>query len=207
MKENNRRKKIIWLILAGILLSIALGLFIWNRTDLVHGKPVLTVEIPQKLRASSDESFTLDVRISHLGEALYPAASMSIRFDSSCLEFLGPEEGHVFVMGDMNAAGQARKLPEWSCNAEVCNQTGQINLMYLDLTGGKYAFSKKLLPEDRNDHVVVRLRFRLRGSVRAGDVYELEIEDAVFAASNERDSLAMTRDTLKTKNGKIVIGE
>ena len=34
--------------------------------------------------------------------------------------------------------------------------------MYLDMTGGKNAFSKDLLAEDNN--VVLRLKFRLRGS-------------------------------------------
>jgi hypothetical protein len=77
--------------------------------------------------------------------------------------------------------------------------------MYLDLTGGKHAFSKGLLAED--DNVVLRLRFRLKGSVRPGDVMDLILDDAVFAASNENDSLAMNRNTLKARNGKIVIGE
>ena len=77
--------------------------------------------------------------------------------------------------------------------------------MYLDMTGGKNAFTKELLAEDYN--VVLRLKFRLRGSVRVGDVLDLIVEDAVFAASDETQSLAMTTDTLKVKNGKIVVGE
>ena len=77
--------------------------------------------------------------------------------------------------------------------------------MYLDLTGGKHAFSKNLLAE--KDHVVLRLHFRLKGSVRAGDVMDLIVEDAVFAASDENESLAMTRNTLRVRNGKLVIGE
>ena len=77
--------------------------------------------------------------------------------------------------------------------------------MYLDLTGGKHAFSKNLLAEE--DNVVLRLRFRLKGSVRTGDVMDLVVEDAVFAASDETLSLAMTRDTLRVRNGKLVIGE
>lgn len=85
------------------------------------------------------------------------------------------------------------------------NDTGRINIMYLDMTGGKNAFSKELLADDYN--VVLRLKFRLRGSVRAGDVLDLIVEDAVFAASDEAQSLAMTTDTLKTKNGRLVIGE
>ena len=77
--------------------------------------------------------------------------------------------------------------------------------MYLDMTGGRNAFSRDLLAEDHN--VVLRLKFRLRGSIRAGDVLDLILEDAVFAASDEQDSLAMATGSLKTKNGKLVIGE
>lgn len=57
------------------------------------------------------------------------------------------------------------------------------------------------------DNVVLRLKFRLRGSVRPGDVMDLIVEDAVFAASDERQSLAMTTNTLQIQNGKLVIGE
>ena len=205
--EQSQKKKYKWLIT--LLIGIVIGgcIYLKDHSDDRSGPPILTVETPQKLSASSRETFTLDVRISDLGEVLYPAASMSIRFDSSCLEFLGLEEGNLFVLGEENAAGQARKLPDWSCNPEKCNESGWINIMYLDLTGGKYAFSKTLLPADAKEHVAVRLNFRLRGSVRAGDVYDLIIEDAVFAASDPENSLALNRDTLKIKNGKIVIGE
>ncbi|MBQ5746430.1 MAG: hypothetical protein IIV81_00690 [Clostridia bacterium] len=164
--------------------------------------PTLTVETPPKLSASRSDVFTLDVTVSSLGDTLYPAASMSISFDSSRLEFLGVEEGNVFVYAD-NTARQA--LPQWSYNTDACNKSGKINVMYLDMTGGKNAFSKELLGEDYN--VVLRLAFRLRGSVRENDVCDLIVEDAVFAALTEEASLATTTGTLKTRNGKIVIGE
>ena len=77
--------------------------------------------------------------------------------------------------------------------------------MYLDMTGGKYAFTKDLLASDGN--VLLRLQFRLRGSARSGDVLDLIVEDAVFAASDETQSLAMTTDTLKTRDGRIVVGD
>ena len=102
---------------------------------------VLTVETPQKLSASQTDTFTLDVTVSELGDALYPAMSMSLRFNPSCLEFLGIEEGNVFVTNSQ----VGRKLPQWSCNPEQCNKTGRINIMYLDLTGGKEAFTQSLL--------------------------------------------------------------
>ena len=189
-------------ILLGILVLILILSLILARCSRIGGKvPVLTVETPQKLSVSQTDTFTLNVTVSKLGDTLYPAMSMSLRFDPSCLEFLGIEEGNVFVTDSQ----VGRKLPQWSCNPEQCNKTGLINIMYLDLTGGKEAFTQSLLAEE--DNVVLRLSFRLRGSARAGDVYDLIVEDAVFAASDESQSLAMTQGTLKVKNGKIVVGD
>ena len=169
----------------------------------IPGEPTLTVETPQKLSASQTGEFTLDVTLSSLGDVRYPAMSMSIAFDSSRLEFLGVEEGNIFILSDENSSGQ--KLPNWSCNVQNSNDTGLINIMYLDMTGGRNAFTNELLADDYN--VVLRLKFRLRGSVRPGDVLDLIVEDAVFAASDETQSLAMTTDTLKVKNGRLVIGD
>ena len=127
---------------------------------------------------------------------------MSIAFDPAYLEFIGLGEGNVFVLNeDENVT---KKLPEWGCNPSQCNKSGKINIMYLDTTAGKNAFTKSLLKE--NDNVVLRLKFRLRGSASTGDVYDLVFEDAVFAASDENESLAMARDTLKVRNSKIVVG-
>ena len=197
-----QKRKIPVAILLGILVLILILSLILARCSRIGGKvPVLTVETPQKLSASQTDTFTLDVTVSELGDTLYPAMSMSLRFDPSCLEFLGIEEGNVFVTDSQ----VGRKLPQWSCNPEQCNKTGLINIMYLDLTGGKEAFTQSLLAEE--DNVVLRLSFRLRGSARAGDVFDLAVEDAVFAASDESQSLAMNHGTLKVKNGKIVVGD
>ena len=197
-------KKLPW-ILTACILSIVLILFFSdkNETAGAPSEPTLTVQTPQKLSASDTREFTLDVMITALGEAYYPAMSMSISFDASKLEFLGVQEGNVFTLSSENSTG--RQLPEWSCNVQNSNDSGCINIMYLDVTGGKCAFSKALLNEEEN--VLLRLSFRLRGSVRTGDVLDLIVEDAVFAASDETQSLAMTTGTLKTQNGRLVIGE
>ena len=197
-----------WPWIVGICVLIAAVIVLLTqcnkRSELpIPGEPTLIVETPQKLSVSQTEEFTLDVTISQLGDARYPAMSMSIAFDSSRLEFLGVEEGNIFILSDENSSGQ--KLPDWSCNVQNSNDTGLINIMYLDMTGGKNAFTKELLADDYN--VVLRLKFRLRGSARPGDVLDLIVEDAVFAASDETQSLAMTTDTLKVKNGRLVIGE
>ena len=193
-----------WYYIASIGVIAVVLAFLLVRCGGKAGKiPTLIVETPQKLSTSQTEEFLLDVTISDLGVARYPAVSMSIAFDSARLEFLGIEEGNVLVLSDENSTGQ--QLPDWSCNVQNSNDTGRINIMYLDMTGGKNAFSKELLADDYN--VVLRLKFRLRGSVRPGDVLDLIVEDAVFAASDEAQSLAMNRDTLKIKNGRLVIGE
>ena len=197
------KKRWPWIIGICVVIVAVVLLLVRCDGDSISGVPTLIVETPQKLSASQTEDFTLDVTVSALGEARYPAMSMSIAFDSSRLEFLGVEEGNIFILSDENSTGQ--QLPDWSCNVQNSNETGRINIMYLDMTGGKNAFSKELLAEDYN--VVLRLEFRLRGSVRPGDVLDLIVEDAVFAASDEAQSLAMTTDTLKVKNGRLVMGE
>ena len=197
------KKRWPWIIGACILVAVLVLLLVRCGKDSVANKPTLTVETPQKLSASQTEEFSLDVTISQLGDARYPAMSMSIAFDSSRLEFLGVEEGNIFILSDENSTGQ--QLPDWSYNVQTANETGLINIMYLDMTGGKNAFTRELLADDYN--VVLRLKFRLRGSVRPGDVLDLIVEDAVFAASDETQSLAVTTDALKVKNGRLVIGE
>ena len=203
-KTKSTKNKKIWLFIALVCVILAATVFLFLRFyEKDYDIPVLTVETPQKLSISETEEFTLDVTISDLGDVLYPAMSMSIAFDASRLEFIGVEEGNVFIYSDTSGTGQA--LPDWSCNVSKSNEIGCINIMYLDMTGGKYAFGRELLAEENN--VVLRLKFRLRGSVRVGDVLDLAVEDAVFAASDETQSLAVTAKTLITKNGKIVIGE
>ena len=201
--EKKKRKKWPWILVICLLLIAAATLYYFYFYQGDSGTPTLIVETPQKLSVSQTEDFTLDVTVSDLGDARYPAMSVSITFDSSRLEFLGVEEGNIFILSDENSAGQ--QLPDWSCNVQSSNDTGLINIMYLDMTGGRNAFTKDLLADDYN--VVLRLKFRLRGSVRPGDVIDLIVEDAVFAASDETQSLAMNRDTLKIKNGRLVIGE
>ena len=200
--EKQRKKKWLWILGACILIAV-LVLLLTRCSGSDFGVPTLIVETPQKLSATGTDEFTLDVTVSNLGEARYPAMSISISFDSSRLEFLGVEEGNIFILSDESNNGQ--QLPDWSCNVQNSNDTGRINIIYLDMTGGRNAFTQELLAKDYN--VVLRLKFRPRGSSRPGDVLDLIVEDAVFAASDETQSLAMTTGTLKTKNGRLVIGE
>lgn len=193
---------IVVLIIAGAFLFYFGGFFA-EIPNTVSGSPLLTIETPQKLNLSQAEFFTVDVTVSELGDSVYPAASFCISFDPSRLEFMGIKEGNVLIGGYED--GSVQTLPEWNCNTKKSNETGKINLMYLDLTSGKHAFRREFLAKD--DNVVFRLSFRLRGSARVGDIYDLTVEDAVFAASDEKLSLATSTSTLKVKNGRIVVGE
>ena len=204
-KKVLSKKKKIAIILSAVFLAVAvifLIIFLWGRGSLLSAVPAVTIETPDKKSASDHEPFSLELQLSALGDEVYPVASFSISFDSSKLEFLGIEEGNVMITDAQSASGY--QLPEWSVNVEHSNEVGQINLMYLDMTGGKYAFTKDALDENRN--ILLHLMFRLRGSAKSGDIYELSFDDAIFAASDEESSLASAKDTLKTNNGRIVIG-
>lgn len=203
-KKNSKKKTIIIVLL--VLLALAVpAFFLFGDGGALSLAPAVTIETPNKMSQSDRGEFTLDVTLSDLKEGeLYPAASFSMNFDANKLEFLGLEEGNVLVPCEKKANGAVTELPKWGVNVERSNEIGQINVMYLDLTGGRQAFSKDLLPD--GDRVLFRLRFKLRGSVQSGDIIEISFADAVFAASDEKDSLASVKNTLKTHSGRVIIG-
>ena len=200
-KKNNKKTIIIGAVLL-ILLLVSLFLFL-HRGGENPSAPAVTVETPAKMEEKDRDPFSLELQLTSLGETVYPAASFSISFDSAKLEFLGVSEGNVIIKNSESISGTT--LPEWNVNTERSNETGIINIMYIDMTGGKNAFSKELLREQ--DNVLLLLDFRLRGSVRAGDILELGLDDAVFAASDEAESLSSAAGTLRTGNGRIIIGD
>ena len=205
-EKKNSKKKVIIIIAALVLIALAvLVFFLFGDGGALSLAPAVTIETPNKMSWSDRGEFTLDVTLSDLREGeLYPAASFSMNFDANKLEFLGLEEGNVLVPCEKKANGAVTELPKWGVNVERSNEIGQINVMYLDLTGGRQAFSKDLLPD--GDRVLFRLKFKLRGSVQSGDIIEISFADAVFAASDEKDSLASVKNTLKTHSGRVIIG-
>lgn len=204
-KSFSTKKKA--LIAIGVLLAVAtvIAAFILLRKcgDYPVAAPAVSIETRSRLSQSDRDPFSLELRLTSLGEEIYPAASFCIAFDSARLEFLGIEEGNVLVTDPENSSGY--KLPEWSVDTARSNQMGKINIMYLDMTGGKYAFRNEALRDDGN--IALKLRFRLRGSAVSGDIYEISFEDAVFAASDENKSLASAKNTLATANGRVIVGD
>lgn len=204
-EKKNSKKKVIIIVLLVLLALAVPAFFLFGDGGALSLAPAVTIETPNKMSRSDRGEFTLDVTLSDLKEGeLYPAASFSMNFDANKLEFLGLEEGNVLVPCEKKANGAMTELPKWGVNVERSNEIGQINVMYLDLTGGRQAFSKDLLPD--GDRVLFRLRFKLRGSVQSGDIIEISFADAVFAASDEKDSLASVKNTLKTHSGRVIIG-
>lgn len=205
-EKKNSKKKVIIIIAALVLIALAVpAFFLFGDGGALSHAPAVTIETPNKMSRSDRGEFTLDVTLSDLKEGeLYPAASFSMNFDANKLEFLGLEEGNVLVPCEKKANGAVTELPKWGVNVERSNEIGQINVMYLDLTGGRQAFSKDLLPD--GDRVLFRLKFKLRGSVQSGDIIEISFADAVFAASDEKDSLASVKNTLKTHSGRVIMG-
>lgn len=109
-----------WPWIVGICVLIAAVIVLLTqcnkRSELpIPGEPTLIVETPQKLSVSQTEEFTLDVTIFQLGDARYSAMSMSIAFDSSRLEFLGVEEGNIFILSDEKAPGKSFLIGAATC--------------------------------------------------------------------------------------------
>ena len=199
MERTEKKRKAILIasasIAAAAVIVLLLLLLIKKNTS---SAPTIWISTPGKVSLSGDREFTVDVPISGLTEdVLFPASSISISFDKSRLEFLGAEEGNVFILSD-----NGFDLPSWSVNVENSNKTGLINIMYLDETAGRYAFSSKGFDE-KNRNILIRLKFRLRGSVIKGDIMDFVIQDAVMAAVDSTQSLATQNETLRAVEGRI----
>lgn len=199
---SSKAKKILCICAGIIIVAVCVIIFVMSagkedkNKSTVRTEPTVTIKTPEKI---NDNDFSVDVTVSSLGDAIYPAVSMCIDFDSEYLELQGVKNGNVKVMGN-TSDGQ---IPEWNIDTGYSNETGKINIMYLDVSGGKYAFSDSFL-NDR-DNILFTLDFSLKDNAESGNIYEFDIEDAVFATSDSKKSLAVNSGTLKTQNGKIIL--
>ena len=207
-KGTNRTTKILLAIIAVLVLIIA-GLVIWyfmqgKDASRSAGTPLVRINTPA--RAKAGEDIAVPVTLSDMPEGvLYPAVSFSLVFDNYKLELVGLEQGSIRVLADENPQGNSLALPEWKLNRDFANQSGHINVMYFDSTAGRYAFTSDGFDAD-SGNTLFTLIFRLRNSVKSGEIFDILMEDACFAASDESLSLAMTQKTLIAENGKIIVG-
>lgn len=199
IKNASMKNKIIFS--ATFLVSVVvLIFFIFKRGNIIL-KPTLILKPPAPIAASNHEEFTVDLELSKLPSNIYPAASISIKFNKNKLEFTGIKQGTMMISGDEFT------IPIWNCNTEKCNKDGEINSMYLDMTSGKNSYCAKGFDEEKKN-IVLRLGFKLRDSAISGDVYNLTFKDAIFATvdgDKDKSSLSMELDTLHIKNCKIAV--
>lgn len=205
IKNASKKKKIIAVVL--ILMAIIAIVFLIFRVKKELDKPVLSLIPPKPIESTSREEFVVNAQLSALPHNLYPAASISVSFDNTKLEFTGVKMGTMMTYGDKRANGYSFDVPQWSCNTEVSNLKGEINAMYLDTTAGKYAYCSEGFDSDKKN-IVLRLGFKLKDSAIAGDSYNLTFKDGVFAVvdgDESKESLAMKLGTLRTNNCRIVV--
>ena len=206
---DSKKKKTIIAISVTAVLAITVGLIIifLNRNSQTakvgsfSTGPAVFIEIPDKMDKKDRSEFELGVFVTKLGKDVYPAASFSISFDPSKLEFLGLEEGNVLILDSDSSTGE--NLPEWNVDVETSNKTGLINVMYLDISGKDKGFSQEKLYD--KDNSLFYLKFKLRGSVREKEMYEISFKDAVFACEDDSKSLSMLSKKLKTKDSFVMI--
>lgn len=206
--ENKSRKtlRIILIILAAIIIigGITAGvLFYLSQRAANTDADLPTIQI-QSLSIDdykADDSIMLDVTLSEMpNNVLYPAASINIKFDSTKLIFDGITDGNILTLGD----DDKMSVPTWAVNAQRANATGEISIMYLDITGGRHAFCDQGFDTD-SQNILMRLKFHLRGTIKENDILTLNIKDFCLAADNETETLSMTGRTVKTVDGKIII--
>ncbi len=206
-KNGKNKKKIAAALLAVATVAVVAagicGFFRARERAIYNALPTVTIETPAKLSETDRDAFFVDVSLNDMGESVYPAVSLSLSFDSYHLEFLGIEEGNIPVRSLQNDYA----LPNWSVNVEHSNSSGVIRTMYLDLTGGTEAFSNDCMHTDGRNNVLLRLKFRLRGNARAGEVYGIVAEDICFAAHDSTESLATEMGTLRAIDGRVAVGE
>lgn len=205
IKNMSTKKKVIFSCI--FILILLLIIFSAFRVKKEIDKPTLTIMPIAPIESTDRNEFTLDMVLSDLPKNLYPAASVAITFDKNKLEFTGIKLGTMMAYGDKSADGNNLVSPTWSCNVQNSNIKGEIDAMYLDMTAGEYAYCSQGF-DKKSKNVVLRLGFKLKDSAAKGDSYNIVFKDAVFATVNgdeDKTSLAMNMNTLKTKNCKIAV--
>ncbi len=205
---SKKRNRIICLIAFIIIIIVPICIYLAKK-GIVNElfAPSIILSSPKPIEASNRDEILVDVKLSSLPKNLYPAASISVIFDQNKLEFLGVKQGTMMTLGKANSGQAAYSIPIWKSDIAVSNVNGQINTMYLDITGGTYAYTHEGFNKTKKN-ILLRLAFRLRDSTQSGDIYNLTIKDAVIAtADNEknRTSLATSNRTLKAYHAKIIV--
>lgn len=200
------KKKIIALISCAIIILIAVAGIIIKQSE-----PTLELQIHnKKIEATSKDEIIVSAVLRNMPDNEYPAASAVIIFDNNKLEFVGTALGTMQSYNDYDPNRDktpAYKIPEWLCNPALSNQNGQINLMYLDTTAGKNAYTKNGYEKQTRD-IPFKLIFKLKSSVIPNEKLEIAIKEAVFATNEGGQSTLSTKENygkLAVKNLKVQV--
>lgn len=205
---SKKRNRILCLIIIIAMIIIPICIYLFKK-DIVKElfAPSIILSSPKPVEASNKDEILVDVKLSSLPKNLYPAASISVLFDQNKLEFIGVKQGTMMTLGKANSGQTAYSIPIWKSDIDVSNVYGQINTMYLDITGGTYAYTHEGYHKIKKN-ILLRLAFRLRDSAQSGDIYNLTIRDAVIATNDNeknRTSLATSNRTLKAYHAKVIV--
>ena len=205
-----QRKRNRILAICGTILFVAAMIFlVIFQNGMLDGlfAPSITLMSPAPVSADDRNEIVIDVVLSSLPDRVFPAASLSVEFDKNKLEFTGVKQGTMMTLGDSNGEKKTYNIPIWKSDIEVSNRLGEINTMYLDITGGKFAYIREGFNKNNKD-ILLRLTFRFRDSVQAGEIYNITVKDVVIATSGgaeKRTSLATALRTLRAYPAKIAV--
>lgn len=210
-KRPHRKKGFVafFLCAAAAIAAIVLFLFFRGGTLDTLFAPSLTLMSPAPVSVSDREEIIVNAVLSDLPDRVFPAASISVKFDKNKLEFVEVKQGTMMTLGNSKGDEQTWNIPIWEGDVATSNRLGEVNIMYLDITGGKFAYVREGFHKNDND-ILVRLAFRLKDSAGAGDIYHITVKDAVIATvggAENNTSLATGKQTLKSYPAKIVVQE
>lgn len=195
INKIKEKKKII--IATSIFLILFVAILFTIRKALV---PTLKLNLSEnEIAVSNKEEIVIPAVLSKLPDNLYPAASVSIKFDNNKLEFVDLATGTMESYNDYDKEKDEKpsfKVPNWSYNTKLANEEGEIKAMYLDTTVGKNAYNTEGFKKGEKD-MPFKLIFKLKNSVNPNDTIKIDINEAVFATpTGETD-----KTTLSTKKG------
>ena len=206
---QKKRNRVLTICAAVILIIVIIWLIFWgNVLDRIFA-PSLTLMSPEPVLAFDRGDIVVDVVISDLPDRVFPAASLSAKFDNNKLELISVKQGTMMTLNNYSKDEKTYNIPIWKSDIAAANKMGKVNTMYLDMTGGQFAYVKEGFVKDEKD-ILLRLVFCLRDSAQAGEVYNITVEDAVLATvggDENRTSLATANQTLKAYSAKIVVRE
>lgn len=203
LNDLNKKQKYTILILISILVIVIGIAYIVvinsqekNPKNDIDNNSEMKKEVSMSLNGDSllpinnKDTFKLKLKMSQIPSNIYSSASFSISFDKDKVEFIDIEKGDILTYSSNS--------PTWEYDAKASNKRGQVNIMYLDSTGGKESFTSKAIVAEEKNNVLI-LEFKLKDDVESGENISFKIKDAVFATVNgDKDN-----SSLSTKNKNI----